>query len=62
MKLLYREYREVAKKNYGFGKISSSNCLKQTPSGQKYLILQDHFQLDNSYAFSKAILYECQRS
>ena len=30
-------------------------------SNQKYLQLRDHFQLDDSYAFPEAILYECQR-
>ena len=47
---------------YRFGEVSSNNCLKQIPSNQKYLILQNRFPLDNSYAFPKAILHECQRS
>ena len=35
--------------------MSSTNCLKKLSSNQKYLILQSHFQLDNSYSFLKAI-------
>ena len=31
-------------------------------SNEKYLILQNQFQLDKSYAFPKAILHERQRS
>ena len=49
-------------KIYGCGKISSTNCLKQIFSNQKYLILQQHFKLDNSNAFSKAILQKHQKS
>ena len=45
-----------------FDEISSINCLKQLSSNQKYLILQNHFQLNNSYALPKAIPHECQRS
>ena len=36
--------------------------LKQISSYQKYLILQNHFQTYNFYAFPKAILYEPQIS
>ena len=39
VKILYRESREIVKKSYGLGEISSNNCLKQTYSDQKYLIL-----------------------
>ena len=38
----------------------TTNCLKLISSNQKYLIVQNIFQL-SSYAFLKAILYECQR-
>ena len=31
-------------------------------SNQKYLLLQNHFQLDKSYPFLKAIPHECQRT
>ena len=31
-------------------------------SNQKYLLLQNHFQLDKFYPFLKAILHECQRT
>ena len=31
-------------KVYGVGEMSSTNCLKQISSNQKYLILQNHFQ------------------
>ena len=31
-------------------------------SNQKHLILQIRFHLDSSFAFAKAILYECHRS
>ena len=48
-------------KSYGFGKVSSPNCLKQISINQEYLVSQNHFQLDNSYAFPKAILHEYQR-
>ena len=46
-------------KVYGFGRISSTNCLKQITFDQKYLILQNHFQFGNSFANfrkTKAIL------
>ena len=49
-------------KVYGVGEVSSTNCLKQISSNQKYLILLNHFQLDNSYAFPKAIFHESQKS
>ena len=42
--------------------MSSTSCLKQIFSYQKCFILQNHFQLDNSYAFPEAILHERQRS
>ena len=45
-------------KIYGFGGLSSTICLKQLSSNHKYLILQNYFQLDDSYAFPKAILHE----
>ena len=35
---------------------------KLLSTNQKYLISQNHFQLDNSYALPKAIPHECQRS
>ena len=38
-------------KNYDFGKILSTNCLKQISSYQKYLILHNHFKL-NIYMLS----------
>ena len=40
-------------KIHGFGEVSSTNCLRQIYSNQKYLMLQNHFQLDNSCAFPK---------
>ena len=43
-------------KSYGFGEIPSNNCLKQISSNQNFLILQNHFQLDTSNAFSKGIV------
>ena len=48
-------------KIYGFDKILPSNCLKQISFNQKCLISQNQFQFDNSNAFLKSILYECQR-
>ena len=49
------------RKTYGFV-LPTTNRLKQISFNQKYLILQNHFQLNNSYAFPKVILHECQRS
>ena len=49
-------------KTYSFDEISSTNCLKQISSNHLYLILQNHFQLDNSYAFPKTIFNGSQRS
>ena len=51
VKALYRECREIAK-----------NLSKHLSSNQKCLLLQNHFQLGNSYAFSEAILHENQTS
>ena len=48
--MLYLEYDEIAK-IYVFGEISCTNCLKPISFNQNHLILQNHFQLDNSYAF-----------
>ena len=45
MKILYRECRETG---YGFDEISFNNYLKKNIINQKYLILQNHFQLDSS--------------
>ena len=48
-------------KIYGFGEVSSTNCLKQTSANQEYLISQSYFQANNSYTFPKAILHKCQK-
>ena len=48
-------------KSYGFGDVSSTSCLRQISSNQKYLILQNQFQVGNSHSFPKVILHECQR-
>ena len=49
-------------KIYCFSEILSTNCLRIISFKQKYLTLQNNFQLDNFYAFPKAILHQCQRS
>ena len=36
--------------------------MKKISSNQKFFIFQNHFQLDNSYDFTKTIFHECQRS
>ena len=38
------------------------NIIYQISSNQKYLILQNHFQLSNFDSFLKSILHECQAS
>ena len=38
------------------------NIIYQISSNQKYLILQNHFQLGNFDSFLKSILHECQAS
>ena len=59
MEILHRECREIAKKLW-FGEVSSTNCLQKISSSEKYVIFQNHLQLDNSYVFPNSILYECQ--
>ena len=59
VKVLYWECREKVKKLWCWGKLSA-NCLKEI-SKQKYLMLRNHIQLGNSYAFPKAILHEYRR-
>ena len=59
VKILYRECREIAKElSMVLVKYHVLFFLKKT-SNQKYLILQNHLQIDNSYPFPKAIFYEC---
>ena len=44
-------------KSYCFGKMSSTHCLKQISSNQKYFVLQNYFLLGNSNSFPKSILH-----
>ena len=61
VKILHRECCEVAKKLWFWWNIIyqlyGTNIFYA-----KVLILQNHFQLDNPYAFPKGILYDSQRS
>ena len=61
VKILYRKCLEIAKK-LDFWEISSTNCLKQISSNQKYSTFQNHLLLDNSCVFPEPILPERQRS
>ena len=61
LKILYRKCLEIAKK-LDFWEISSTNCLKQISSNQKYSTFQNHLLLDNSCVFPEPILPERQRS
>ena len=61
VKILYRQCREIVKKLY-FKRSIICQLFQTNIFYQKYLTLQNHFQVDNSYAFLKAIFHECQRS